>query len=231
MLRRLIDYVVLLSLLSLAACLKAGESTLTCDQIAVLQDNIMTSFSEDKFEDWVVNTYDLKSLDEVEKYDVLESSISRVIYKWTLSGYNYSATLADGQLVEARIGKDSRNEHNGIPIREIMVCLGEPQFYNAYYDIEKRDTSGHMDFDILYPSDGVFINTYRYYKPIPQKTPLIGDGYPVDAILIGIPGSSEEVLQQFVPNATGYFDLKPWDEWENIEVDIAPKMQDWLDSR
>jgi hypothetical protein len=205
------------------------KPALTCEQVKTLHDSIGTLFLETHFQDWVVETYELETFHGIEWFDVPESPSQKTIYAWTSSGYDYSATLIEDQLMEVRVGIDSDAKRDGIPFHELVACLGEPHFYNASYDIELRNKSALLGFDVLYPSKGILAGTYRYYKSIPHKPPSIDDTYPVDTILIGRPGEPLEVLERFIPNATAYFDLRPWNGWEDIRIEFTPQMQDWID--
>lgn len=214
--------ILLLSVI-LAGCADIGTAQPDCDEISALRIKISTVMTPEKFKMWVEETYHLPAegvtLTPITQLPQLHSSIVR----WRQNGLWYSAGFEES--IITNIGVTAKRLSAG----DLIACLGKPEYYAATYGLTGEGMM-ELDFNLLFPNQGVVAGGAKFYPTNTEQPPAITGDFPVNSLMFRQPGSADDLLQRqfgLYPQETYIQIVKSYKSWTGHwdSIKIEPKIQ------
>jgi hypothetical protein len=207
---------MLILILPLCACVSAGSQIRLCEEITALQSQMGTEINREQFLTWITETFQI-SRDSIE----VTTWHDDLVFSWQAGGVMYSAETDGAVLADVAIYyKNWRPE-----AAQFKKCLGDPSLYKASYQLG-ANPGNQLSAQFLYPLDGILISGARFLRFRPVTPPAIRGDFPMSALRLTRPGSSEDVLSQIYGGNSGLYEemltqYKPWPGgWDEITIDI-----------
>lgn len=210
--RKRLSRILLLAsaILTVVACAYLGEpqtynpealrEAVGCTQIVEdsLLDFPIKHMTLTKTVDWVKGTYMVEPREDAGRLGTF--------VRWTWAGRDYTSDLIDGFVRGVAV----RWQHNPPIAQEILDCIGEPAYYQAYRD--PTPTGPDTVFALWYPAYGL-----RFYGSVPAVLTGIDRRVPLQVVTYVEPGSLQETVDRVfifepgddvAPNVIT--SIKPW---------------------
>ena len=152
-----------------------------------LQSKMEETLTQNEFMDWIGQQYSLRGPEDIEVKSY--SQFSSVDFSWQKDRYQHSTTLEDEKFAKLRISREGLGK---LRARNIINCLGTPEFYYAVHGSAIHGEN-YQEFELFFPSAGVIAHGYRTYISKNYQTLPIEDNFPILYLLVLQPGTVEMV--------------------------------------
>jgi len=202
-----------------------ASNTRSCDDIAALElrSLLRETISPEDMKNHLAAAFQVP----VEKIESAQNADGSGYVQVTKNGMAYTVVMQDSHPLSGRLLFDSRPP----PVQKAIQCLGNPQWYRAYYAYGPTAVDHTLSLVMYYPAEGIAIwaGTYGHTK----EPPPLDQNMPIDFLDFVVPSLDEQatmenLLRDHAPEFREEIkrQLKPWpSDWRDLQVEVDPALR------